>query len=721
MADSLIVVDEATQHLIHGLVANMLRNASSAPGASTNWVGKQVLNQIFDPRGPVVALLNKPGAALAMSVIGATLASLVQKADFWDKILPDDVSPNVKALKAALKVASKGITTGIFSGASDALDDIARRVQGVVNQEMDKTISDPALPPASRKGVFDNGVLRLHAFPNILILPKLTSTGAMSVDADGVPRSSHPLWNGFVDMHNVHRKTETKTTSGGGGRGGGGGNTSTTTTTAPFSAYDVVDLSEFFADAGDDVAMRPEDVAQLKTLMAKPKGWWEKIGPKATNFLIILSIYARYAPVFTQILREDYIKDVIDKDSVIIPLQALADRYDPIIQATGQLTQEHIDDIVSVFNNILGSELTGWNKAAWQASVVWAHRARLPIGVKFTAYGALFMFILANFVVGGLFLTGIALVLLGMWIPYDRPFTLSIPFVHATFQDGGVFATVAILFGWLSVMISLLPLRLYEALLSPIFRRLFSVKQDWLVEIAWRLLYLMIPCIAFAIGAFVFHTSYPARFLIVAFVAAHVGTLAGYKVLARNATQSWMQEDSDLSAYSLVRFSVRYSFWLMLAIELVDWLVRNGMALIMGSTFVQMGGPVWSFLTSTHPAAIVLRVFVFGVVIFALAMVLIKRFGIEKGMLRAMILLIALGCGVVMVGFPYWTGAAASATASASAAPAAATNPPPTPAPAPTRARRRAAGQTVDPTADPTATNCANLPARYRTPEAGCP
>lgn len=255
------IVEKATEDII-------LRAHGVGQGGDINQVTKDVIDGVIALRDNrfVQAAQNIPGLDHLANLGPSILAELAEKKA--DGLWPSRTGPEWQLARAVLKNLAPFLR-GIGEGTADA----TQRLQEIHNN-VDRTVSSTAVPPASRKASLDAVVvITLPGFgvAQPFYPVSLDASGAPEIDATGNVVVHDPVYNAFVRDY-VARNTTTVP-----GRQQRGGPRTPPTTRYPAPITRVYTLQDWATEASR-ASVDPQ-VAQRLLTAFKPKPsvhWWDR-------------------------------------------------------------------------------------------------------------------------------------------------------------------------------------------------------------------------------------------------------------------------------------------------------------------------------------------------------------------------------------------------------------------------------------------------------------
>ncbi|MBI5369881.1 hypothetical protein HZA85_01670 [Candidatus Uhrbacteria bacterium] len=549
-----LMAEEAAEQAVHQHLERELTEGAGA-GESGKAIAKRSLKGIFGAAGPVMALARTmPGFTLPLA--GSAVAALLKKSDFVERILPGDTRPVVREAKLLLKEVGPHALLGVFTGYADAASQIDR--------EVDAARSDPGVADADANQTLD-WVVVSRLVPGKIFVPARDSDGKIRVGADQVPVILDPTWALYKSVWDDTHKATTKQVGGGKGQ-----QPRTERVPAESFPHEVLKLAEAIAQMGDTQRVSAVELKILEGLLRKPAEWWEAVGPEVRRFFLLISRSVRQGTALQYALREDIVKDVVDKKGVPF-LRTLAEYYNPRATPEDRFNPEDLDDIIAAFDTALGAELTLWHKALRGASSAWHNRGAMSGTLKALLYGSAVGIVVFNLATVVMFLTA-------FWWMLSSLF--SAPSMYHSLR-AIICATVLI--------IMFFTLRIWQRLLHPLVVSVLGWPADWLAEFGWRFTFMLMPAYLIALGLIPeVGVSLSARVVILglAFVGVCIGM--GFKVAGAPA-----------KAQLLALRGAQYGWLVTIGIIAADWMIRHGWPQAVWGATVAAWGASLSFL-GTH-------------------------------------------------------------------------------------------------------------------------
>ncbi|MBM5789767.1 hypothetical protein FJZ23_01635 [Candidatus Parcubacteria bacterium] len=578
-----LLLGEQIEKEIQKAIGEGMREAL-ASGASQKRVARAGLQAILHAASPVfVAAQALPGFTIPLFM--TSLASKLERSGFLDNILPGD--DRFREAKVLLREAAKGLTIGTGKGLGEALSK--------VDESLDRIRSDETVSEGDQKEKLDWVAVSCE-LPGRIFPVARDSAGEVRRE-NGRLVILHPDWVAAKAIWDRSHKATTRTIH-------GGKNQPPRTEQVQAEPFpeQLLPLPDALAQMGGNIS--PQDFAVLQNLLKRSPEWWESIGGDVRRFFLMIGRSIRQGSPLDYTLREDIIKDVVERASATM-LQDLAAFYNPRA-VSGRFGENDLEDILASFDALLGAELTPWNRMQRGAARAWRNRKRLPKSAKAWVWTSFLGFVAVNIACIMLFLGSFLAIVVGALMPY-------------TSIEDAWFAAGLLGVGGAVIVVLLFTLRIWQKVLHPMVSRMFQVSADFLSEFGWRFSFMLMPIFLFVIGAILLQTSVTARVVILALAFVSVSIGMGYKAA-----------DAPAKARLLTLWGAQYGWLSMLAIMGMDYVIRTGWHERLWVWGSQARTSLWQFLFD-HP-------FVYSVLLFFLTFLpllwAMKRTARRQGLLE---------------------------------------------------------------------------------------
>ncbi len=619
------MLTDAFEQSAHELVESGM-NEAAARGASQKDIAKSGIKALFDARGPLMTLVRAvPG--WTYPIMTSAVAAVLSKTSFIDNILPGNNS--FREAKFIMKQIAPALVIGAGSGLRDAL--------AKVDEAVDAVRSDPNTPDADLDKAWD-WVVVSYLMRGRVFAPA-RSGGAIRRGSDNVPIVNDPDWVSYKGMWDSTHKATTKQVSGGKGQ-----KPQTVPVPAEAFPYELLKLEEAIAGGWLSQAT-PTDLAAIRAMLPKqPQEWWEQVGSDVRRMFLLISRSVRQGTSLQYTLREDLVKDVVDKKGIPF-LRDLATFYNPRATADDRFLSEDLEDLLAAFDTALGSELTAWNKIQRRVSQVWNGRGSLSAYTRAWLYSLFGLMIFLNLASVALFLSAFLGLIAGSLMPYDEPVT----FLGTTYAEPKWLAAGLLLGGGITIIVMLFTLRVWQRILAPIFVGIFKAPAEYLAEFGWRFTFMLLPLFAFVIGALLMESSITVRVVIVALAGMSISSGMGMKVAEMFG-----------SARLLTYRGAKWGGIVVLAILALDWAIRVRMPQIVWGGISSAAKYVWPFFHNQWGAMFGLFVLVMAIGMIALRLfyrsrteTATHRYVVRErhGMATFILFLLAIGIAVTIPWF----------------------------------------------------------------------